>query len=42
MEQEAAEQVIPLLEERLRVAKQRRETGRVRVSVTTGEESRLV
>ena len=42
MEQEAAEQVIPLLEERLRIAKLRRETGRVRVSVTTGAESRLV
>ncbi|WP_431271308.1 YsnF/AvaK domain-containing protein [Dankookia sp. P2] len=42
MEQEAAEQVIPLLEERLRIAKQQRETGRVRVSVTTAEESRLV
>ncbi|WP_206664522.1 YsnF/AvaK domain-containing protein, partial [Dankookia rubra] len=42
MEQDAAEQVIPLLEERLRIAKQWRDTGRVRVSVTTAEDSRLV
>lgn len=42
MEGEAAETVIPLLEEHLRIAKRQRETGRVRVSVTTAEQTRMV
>src|SRR3954469_12945187 len=42
MEVDPAETVIPLLEETLRITKKRRETGRVRVAVTTGEETRLV
>ncbi|MCB4823408.1 YsnF/AvaK domain-containing protein [Roseicella aerolata] len=42
MEGESAESVIPLLEEHLRIAKNQRATGRVRIAVTTGEETRLV
>ncbi|MBV1795784.1 YsnF/AvaK domain-containing protein [Siccirubricoccus sp. G192] len=42
MEGEPAETIIPLLEEHLRVGKRVRETGRLRVSVTTGTEARLV
>ncbi len=42
MEQEPSGQIIPLLEEQLRIAKRCRDTGRVRVSVTTGEDARLV
>lgn len=40
MEGEPAEAVIPLLEEHLHLSKRVRETGRVRVSVTTGTEAR--
>lgn len=42
MEGEPAETVIPLLEEHLRLGKRVRETGRVRVSVTTGAEARRI
>lgn len=42
MEGESAETVIPLIEEHLRIAKRRQETGRIRVAVTTAAETRLV
>ncbi|MDO9708872.1 YsnF/AvaK domain-containing protein [Paracraurococcus lichenis] len=42
MEGDPAETVIPLLEEHLRVLKRDRPTGRVRVAVTTGSETRMV
>lgn len=42
MEGEPAETVIPLLEEHLRLSKRLREVGRVRVSVTTGTETRRI
>lgn len=37
-----AEQVLPVLEERFRIGRRGRETGRVRVAVTTAEQARTV
>ncbi|GGC38090.1 hypothetical protein GCM10011504_15570 [Siccirubricoccus deserti] len=42
MQEERAETVIPLIEERLTIERARRPTGRVRVAVTTTAEQRLV